>query len=99
MSGVELRGLFTPLQSLIFIFLRRQKSRIANNYGPFIGTVVTVILRGTATQYERIEKAILYGGDEEALAFRQAVTNECNMTAVAVIPLRSNLCSLCSLVR
>ena len=86
---------FTPLRFLIFSMLRRQKSRIARNYGPLIGTVFTVILHGTATQYERIEKAILYGGDEEAIAFRDAVTNECNMTAVAVILLRSHFCSLC----
>ncbi|KAL2042320.1 hypothetical protein N7G274_004809 [Stereocaulon virgatum] len=83
MSGVKRRSRFTLLRLLILSLLRRQKSRIAQNYGPLIGTVFAVIARGTATQYERIEKAILYGGDDEAVAFRDAVTNECNMTAVA----------------
>lgn len=38
---------------------------------------------GTA-QYEWIKKVILKGKDEHALAFRQAITDECNMTAIAV---------------
>ena len=35
-------------------------------------------------RYEQINDHILHGPDDRAVAFRQAVTDECNMTAVAV---------------
>ena len=62
-----------------------QRKRLVKNYGPFIGLPVSTILRDTTTQYERIECDILNGSDQVALSIRQTVTDECNVTAVAVI--------------
>ena len=53
-------------------------------YGPFVALLVSTFLSDTAKQYERVERVVLQGKPEDALAFRQAVTDECNMTAVAV---------------
>ena len=53
-------------------------------YGPFVALLVSTFLPDTAKQYERVKRVILQGKPEDALAFRQAVTDECNMTAVAV---------------
>lgn len=57
---------------------------LQRSYGYFVALLISTLSPSTATQYERIENLILGGEDENALAFRQAVTDECNMTAVAV---------------
>ena len=74
--GTILTTLLTVL-GLHYVSLRRY-------YGPFIALLVSTFLPDTAKQYERVERVILQGKPEDALAFRQAVTDECNMTAVAV---------------
>lgn len=66
------------------ISVRYQQRLLIRNYGLPVGLPVSLLLRDTATQYERIEKDILHGRDADALAFKQAITDECNMTAVAV---------------
>ncbi|KAG8533560.1 uncharacterized protein KY384_001300 [Bacidia gigantensis] len=58
-------------------------SSLERSYGSFVALFVSTFLRNTAGQYERIERIVIRGRDEDALAFRQAVTDECNMTAVA----------------
>lgn len=62
----------------------KQRNTLTKNYGWAIGIPVSLILPDTANRYERIEKDVLNRDDEEALAFRQSITDECNMTAVAV---------------
>lgn len=62
----------------------KQRNTLTKNYGWDIGILVSLLLRDTPNRNERIEKDVLNGDDEEALAFRQSITDECNMTAVAV---------------
>lgn len=62
----------------------QQSSILGRNYGPILGVVITLVAPGLATQYERINASVIRGGDDEAAVFRQSVTDECNMTAVAV---------------
>ena len=57
---------------------------LVSNYGPIIGLAVSFFLGNTASQYFRIQRSVLKGKDEDAVQFREAVTNECNMTAIAV---------------
>ena len=57
---------------------------LQDNYGPRAGVALSFLFGSTATQYLRIQKSVLNGKDEDAVQFRQAVTNECNMTAIAV---------------
>ena len=61
-----------------------QKKALVENYGPAIGLPVFFFLGNTATQYLRIQRTVLNGKDQDAVEFRQAVTYECNMTAIAV---------------
>ena len=64
--------------------LSSETTSLVNTYGLFVGLYVSFLWPGTASEYERIRRVILNGGDEEAFAFRQSVTDGCNMTAVAV---------------
>ena len=57
---------------------------ISETYGPTAGFLISICFRSTASEYERLQRVVLRGSDEETLRFRAAVTNECNMTAVAV---------------
>ncbi len=63
---------------------QQQHELLARNYGAFYASVVAWLSPETARQYESIDYYILRGSKEEAMSFRQAITNECNMTAVAV---------------
>ena len=62
----------------------RQHRLIRQNYGFSIATVVVFGLGDTASSYERIGTEILHGPAKNAISFRQAVTDECNMTAIGV---------------
>ena len=62
----------------------QQHELLARNYGAFYASVVAWLSPETARQYELVHYYILRGSKEEAMSFRQAITNECNMTAVAV---------------
>ena len=62
----------------------RQRELLKRSYGAGIATFVSFILPDTVSRYERVERDILNGSDENALTFRQTSTDECNMTAVAV---------------
>ena len=66
------------------INLPRQYLLLSKNYGFVIAFFVSACLPDTASQYERIQNEILRGSKENAMTFRQTVTDECNMTAVAV---------------
>ena len=61
-----------------------QYASLRRYYGPFVASLVSTFLPDTAKRYERVERVLLQGKDGDALAFRQAVTDECNMTTVAV---------------
>ncbi|KAI9705105.1 MAG: hypothetical protein M1836_006888 [Candelina mexicana] len=62
---------------------RVESSLLGRNYGSLVAFIVTVCWPETATQYEQIDAKVLHGGEEETLAFRQAIINESNMTAIA----------------
>ena len=57
---------------------------VSHSYGPTAGFLISIGFRNTVVEYERLQRAVLPGSDEEILRFRDSVTNECNMTAVAV---------------
>ena len=61
-----------------------QRKALVDNYGFAVGLSVHFFLRNTAMQYLRIQRSVLNGEDQDAVDFRQAVTYECNMTAIAV---------------
>ena len=61
-----------------------EKVAISRTYGRPLGWLIITFFGNTATEYERIERVVLGGSDEEALRFRDSVITECNMTAVTV---------------
>ena len=61
-----------------------ERNTISQSYGPTAGFLISNIYPSTASDYERLERVVLRGSDDEALRFRASVTSECNMTAVAV---------------
>lgn len=69
----------------------RRYRLLYRNYGFIIAILLSITFPGTASRYERIENDILNGPAENAGTFRQAITDECNMTAVAVRPYSSRL--------
>lgn len=96
MLGIEVFGLYVAVLQLvdsILQYIRKiislQQQVLIRRFGVPLGIFISVVLRDTANRYEKIEKEVLNGTDTEALAFKQSVTNECNMTAIAVSP--SNL--------
>ncbi|KAK0514583.1 hypothetical protein JMJ35_003200 [Cladonia borealis] len=95
-SFVSLLSLVTPALQFMSFGLRvveaselartqrsAEKEALVSNYGHAVGVPVSLLLGNTATQYLRIQRGVLNGDDENAVDFRQAVTNECNMTAIA----------------
>lgn len=60
------------------------RNTISQSYGPLVGFWISAFYPSTASEYERLERVVLRGSDEEALRFRASVISECNMTAVAV---------------
>ena len=94
---VSLLGLAAPALQYMSVGLRflelsktartqrsAEKEALVRNYGNAVGVPVALLLGNTATQYLRIQRSVLNGKDENAVEFRQAVTDECNMTAIAV---------------
>ena len=63
-----------------------ERSLLVRNYGSLVAAFFIVVSPETATQYEQIDAKILHGEEQETLAFRQAITDESNMTAIAVSP-------------
>ena len=61
-----------------------QGNALVESYGLAVGLPVHFLLSNTSMQYLRIQRTVLNGEDQDAVDFRQAVTNECNMTAIAV---------------
>ncbi len=63
---------------------RYEKAAISRTYGTTLGWFIVTFAGDTAAEYERIQRVVLRGKDEETLRFRDSVMTECNMTAVAV---------------
>ena len=70
-----------------FQLQEHHRDTISQLYGPKAGFLISTFFRSTASEYERLQRVVLWGGDEETLRFRDSVINECNMTAVAVGPI------------
>ena len=84
LSVIALVTTLRDVSRILIDIIPNQYSSLKRSYGRTTALLVTIYLRDTATQYERVESVILPGEDDDVLAFRQAVTDECNMTAVAV---------------
>ena len=76
-SGLE-------LYNSVFRLQEYHRDIIPQLYGPKVGFLIFTFFRSTASEYRRLQRVVLLGGDEETLRFRDSVINECNMTAVAV---------------
>ncbi|KAL8660723.1 MAG: hypothetical protein Q9202_006273 [Teloschistes flavicans] len=83
MEAIALIGALSALIELAPRQLFDQYSVLRQSYGHLVAIGISLVRPNIATQYERVETLILRGEDEPALAFRQAVTDECNMNAVA----------------
>ena len=59
------------------LLLRRTQSRS-------VAFLITLIAPGVSAQYERVHALLLRDSDDEVLAFRQAISDECNMSAISV---------------
>lgn len=84
MDPIVLIGALSALIELAPRQLFDQYSVLRQSYGHLVAIGISLVRPNIATQYERVETLILRGEDEPALAFRQAVMDECNMNAVAV---------------
>ena len=73
-------GVYQIFESIV----KTQTATLGHTYGRRAAFLMSIGFRNTVDEYERVERVVLKGGDEEALAFRQSVTDECNMTAIAV---------------
>ena len=80
-SFIQLATLATKVY---FQFRAYDGNTISETYGRTAGFVISTFFGKTASEYERLQRVVLRGSDEESLRFRDSVTNECNMTAVAV---------------
>ncbi len=73
------------LSAEVWLYAKRyEKAAISRTYGTTLGWFIVTFAGDTAAEYERIQRVVLRGKDEEALRFRDSVMTECNMTAVAV---------------
>lgn len=63
---------------------KRETSLLTKNYGRKTAYLISLLSPQTTRQYEIIDTMVLNGGDEEIRIFRQTITDESNMTAVAV---------------
>ena len=63
---------------------RRQASLLRRSYPVIPASLIVFVFPDSASRFERIERDVLNGPEENALTFRQAITDECNMTAIAV---------------
>lgn len=75
-----------PISVFVYLldFKSYEKAAISRTYGKPLGWLIVTFFGNAASEYERIERVVLRGSDEEALRFRDSVITECNMTAVAV---------------
>lgn len=63
----------------------RYNIAVARSHGWVITFLTFVISPGLSSEFQRISKDLLKEGNDDALiAFRQSITDECNMMAVAV---------------
>lgn len=85
-EGFVLRsaGLIVQLSDILRKSVTSRYRSLERNYGSIAASLVSLCMPDTAAQYERIQDIISDGTDEDTLALRQAVTDECNLTAVAV---------------
>ena len=61
-----------------------ERATLSQSYGVPAAFFISTFFGSTASEYERLQRVILEGSDDEALRFRDSVASECNMTAVAV---------------
>ena len=87
MDPIHAMGLASSVIRLVDLGLRiqaRNINTISHSYGLIAGILISTCFPKTASDYERLQRTVLRGSDQDTLRFRDAVNNECNMTAVAV---------------
>jgi hypothetical protein len=73
----------TAIQIVVAI-LGGEHHPITGTYGFVIGATASLLSQSALAEHISVGMAVLKGGDAEAIAFKNAVTSECNMTAIAV---------------
>ncbi|KAL8940054.1 MAG: hypothetical protein Q9211_002457 [Gyalolechia sp. 1 TL-2023] len=72
------------LVALAVRVLKTRYASLARSYGNFAALLILYIIPlDIAAQHERVEQVILEREDDLIVTFKQAVTDECNMTAIA----------------
>ena len=79
-----LAGIVTLATQVSLRLRSYERATLSQSYGGTASFFISTFFRSTASEYERLQRVIIRGSDDEALRFRDSVTNECNMTAVAV---------------
>lgn len=92
--AASIAGLAFAVAQYSSLVVSSQQRVLVKRFGLPLGLFISLFLRDTANRYERIEEEILSGSDEVALAFKQSIIDECNMTAVAVRHLPSTFQNL-----
>lgn len=82
-------GLLSLATEILLKLRAYERSTLSQSYGGTAGFVISTFFWSTASEYERLQRVVVQGNDDEALRFRASVIKECNMTAVAVSPTRS----------
>ena len=82
--GIRLTVKFIEIIEITQGIILSQQHVLARRFGLLPGSFISLVLRDTSNRYERVEKEVLNGADNEALTFKQSVTDECSLTAIAV---------------
>lgn len=89
---MEVVGTLSAIAGIVQISFRLrsyERATLSQSYGGTAGFFISTFFGNTASEFQRLQRVVLRGSDAEALRFRDSVTNECNMTAVAVSVPRS----------
>ena len=84
MFPVSAVGVGLLVVPLLVGFKGKEFRTLSQTYGSHVALIVIIIFPNTASEYARLQRVVLRGRRDEALLFRDAVANECNMTAIAV---------------
>lgn len=80
-------SIFSALAIVAPLLIRlrgKELNTLSQTYGIHVALFIIILYPNTASEYDRLERVVLRGSEDEALLFRNAVANECNMTAIAV---------------
>lgn len=84
MELLRVIGGIAEIYTAFFQLKGQEFKTLSRTYGTRVALFIIFAYPNTASEYDRLERVVLRGREEEALLFRDAVANECNMTAIAV---------------